>query len=164
MKIIFLLESVVAHEDFADCFDCLGLSGYKRVGEYYSKFYLKNLRKTHKFYIQNYQKIIFNEDTIICHQFPENYVIPDIFDKWLFFIGDMKSNFEKMYISCVQIGEIPSSILIGEYINQISEEEKTVSSIFENIKTLDFEPECIRDEQSYYHDLYKSRRNNSKNP
>ena len=63
-----------------------------------------------------------------------------------------------MYKELVEIGEIDSSLKIGDLVKDVSVELDKAQAMLINLQSIDFAMDCIVDEQQYYHDLFKNKK------
>ena len=167
-----MLIGFMTHEDLSKYFDFLNLKGYKRMEEYHAKEEMKGYKKLHHYYISRYNKLIpetkFEAPEIIPAKWYEHTKqdvdintkrtsVKEAFKKWVKWESDTLKLYQKMYSELVAHGEIETSLKIGKYIKNVSEELKRAQSMLINLESVDFAMDCILDVQQQLHDEFKEK-------
>ena len=165
-----MIKGVMIHQTYADYFDFLNLNGYKRLEEYHAKTEMKSYRKLHRYYINRYNRLIpedqFEKPQIIPGNWYEHTkqdvdintkrtAVKDAFTTWVSWESETKTLYQQMYKELVEIGEIDTSLKIGELIKDVSQELEDAQTMLINLESIDFSMDCILEEQAVYHDRYK---------
>lgn len=166
------LKGAMVHDGYARYFNFLNLKGYKRMEEYRSKQEMKGYRKIHRYYISHYNKLIPEDKFEAPSVVPEDWykyskkevdtntkrnAVKTAFTKWVNWEKKTKDLYQKMYKELVDIGEIDSSLEVGNMIKEVSSELERAESMLINLQSVDFAIDCILDVQQQLHDEFKAK-------
>lgn len=163
------LKGFMLHHDYATMYDFLNLEGYKTLEEYRAKSEYEGLNKLIKYYISHYNRLIPDERVDPVDVIPADWyahvkqdvdintkrtAVKNGFEKWVEWEKQTKDLYQRMYKELVEIGEIDSSLFIGDCIKDVSHELEKAEYMHINLASVDYAIDCILDVQDQLHDEY----------
>lgn len=164
------VKGLMVHEQLANYYDFLGLSGYKKCHEYHYYKESKEYRELYHFYISTYNKLLpdmkFDNPNVI----PSGWIgytrqmvdtktkrnaVQDGLTQWVNWETETKSMLERMYKELIDIGEVYAASKISEMICDVAKELKTAEKYQLNKIANGYDIISIIDEQKRLHEKYK---------
>lgn len=164
------VKGLMFHEQLANYYDFLGLSGYKKCHEYHYYKESCEYRKLYHFYISTYNKLLpetrFDNPDII----PSNWIgytrqmvdpktkrnaVQEGLNKWVNWETDTKVMLEKMYKELIAIDEVYAATKISEMICDVAKELKIAEQYQLNKIGNEYDIISIIEEQKILHKKYK---------
>lgn len=167
-----MIKGLMVHEQFADYYDFLGLSGYKRCHEYHFFEESRAFRKLSRYYINHHNKLIpykAVEDPKIIPASWYEHVRDDVdvgtiksavktgLLKWVSWERETKTLYERMYKELLDIGEVASAAKISEFIRDVDSELKEAERYYLNKEAIGYDMISIIEEQKPCHKKYKTK-------
>ena len=164
-----MIKGMMMHEQLANYYDFLGLSGYKRCHEYHYLAETCAYRGLCRYYINHHNKLIPYSDVENPDVIPSNwynYTRQDVnsatkknavrtgLTTWVQWERDTKSLYEHMYKELIDIDEVASAMKIQELICDVDCELKKAERYWLNKEAVGYDIGHIIDEQRRIHDKY----------
>ena len=165
-----LIKGMMTHEQFANYYKFLGLSGYAKCHEYHFMKETCAYRKLQRYYICHYNKLIpeteFSNPSVI----PESwygYTRQDVDSStkksgvkngliaWVEWEEETKKLYEQMYKELMELGEVASAQFLSEYVADVSCELMKAQGYLLNKSATGFDIGDIMSEQKHKHEKYK---------
>lgn len=167
-----MIKGLMVHEQFADYYDFLGLSGYRRCHEYHFFEESRAFRELSCYYINHHNKLIPYKPVEDPKVIPFNWygharddvdsstiknAIKTGLIKWVSWEKETKILYERMYKELMDIGEVASAIKIKELICDVDSELKEAEQFYLNKEAIGYDLVSIVEEQKPCHKKYKSK-------
>lgn len=165
-----MLKGTMLHQELANYYDFLGLSGYKRCHEYHFLKEMLDYRKLQRYYINHFNKLIPEsvpkpEEVIPSTWFSvergqvdaatRQAAIKSGLEKWVKWQRDTKKYYQDMYAALMDENQVAAALFIQELIEDVSCELKKAQRYWLNKKAISYSMDVIISEQKEYHEKYK---------
>lgn len=167
-----MIKGLMVHEQMADYYDFLNLQGYKRCHEYHCITEACNYRKTCRFYINYYNKLVPEmpvENPRVIPNTWYNYTRQEVdtstkrsavkkgIETWCDWEKETKELYEKCYKELTETGDIKAAKFVEGLICDVSYELKKVYRYHLNLKAVDYDIVYIVESQKSKHKKYKKK-------
>ena len=167
-----MVKGIMFHAQMADYYDFLGLRGYKRMHEYHYFEESMMFRALHRYYINNYCKLISELVSENPHSIPENWLrysreevdnntkrnaIKTAFSQWVEWENGTLKMYEKAYCELMDIDDIATALFVKNLIQKVQKELKYARRKQLDIKSIDYDMSIIVSKQTEIHDCYKEK-------
>lgn len=165
-----MIKGIMIHEQFANYYDFLGLSGYSKCHEYHYLCETAQHRKLNRYFIEHFNQLIEEkrvEDPEVIPDGWYRYIRQDVdpatksnavksgLESWERWETETKQLYERMYVELFNLGEIAAASLVKEFICDVNHELKKVQK-YRLCKTATlYNIEGIISEQKMKRDKYK---------
>lgn len=165
-----MIKGLMVHEQMADYYDFLNLQGYKRCHEYHCIVEACNYRKTCRFFINYYNKLVPELPVENPKVIPANwtgYTRQDVdmstkrnavkkgIEMWCDWEKETKQLYEKSYKELMEIGDIKAAKFVEELICDVTHELKKIYRYSLNLKAVDYDIVYIVESQDKQHKKFK---------
>ena len=166
------IQGMMAHDQFANYYDFLGLNGYKRCHEYHFMRETCSYRKLCRYFVSHYNKLVPYKEVDDPEVIPNswyNYKRQDVdattkknavksaLSKWIEWEMSTKRLYESMYKELMELGEVASACFVKELIEDVSCELKKAEGYMLNKSTTGFDLSDIIADQKHKHHKYKAK-------
>lgn len=170
-----MAKGLRVHNQLANAFGFLNLRGYRKCHEYHYFEETYNYRRLNDFYLDNYNKIILENEAEEVNIVPSKWykyfkedvdantkraAIKDLTKIWVDWEKETKTLLEKQYKELYELGEICGMLEVASLIQDVSEELKIAHEAQIDLDSIGYDISLIVDEQSA---LYKKYKNKIKN-
>ena len=167
-----MIKGMMAHEQFANYYDFLGLDGYRCCHEYHFFEESRAFRELSCYFINHHNMLIPYkpvEDPKIIPQAWYAHVREDVdtntlkngikngMMKWVEWERDTKYLYERMYKELIEINEVASAMKIKELISDVDFELKEATKIYLNKEAIGYDLVSIVEEQDAWNKKYKNK-------
>ena len=162
----------MVHEQFADYYDFLGLSGYRRCHEYHFFEESRAFREMSHYFIGHHNKLIPYKEVKDPQIIPPTWYghMRDDVDvatiksavktglvKWVSWERETKTLYERMYKELITLGEVASATYIQKLICDVDYELKEAEQYLLNKEAIGYDLVSVIEEQKSCHKKYKSK-------
>ena len=166
------IKGLMVHEQLANYYDFLGLSGYRDCHEYHYAKESSEYRKLCRYYVNHYNRLIPETDFNGIEVIPEiwyNHERKDVdiatkknaikegLEKWVVWETKTKKLYSQMYKELIANESIASAEFLSEYIKDVDEELKEATSYWLNKEAIDYDMSVIIAEQREKEVCYSSK-------
>lgn len=163
-------QGLLLHNQLADCFCFLGLQGFKRMAEYQYMNECADLRKLHKYYIDNHYKVLPICDTEIEEIIPNEFRKYTSFDvdensvsrytklfseTWTEWEEKTKELLEHCYEKLQTMGMYSDAEFIREFMKNVEDEQKKVVRMQKQVQGSGYHAGTIHAIQRDYKERYR---------
>lgn len=165
-----LIKGMMIHDQMADYYDFLQLRGYKRCHEYHFKKESAMYRKLHRYYINNYSRLIEEKQidnpalisptwykyktTEIDAATKQNAVKMGL-EMWLSWEAETKAKLEEMSSALYDLSETGAAMFINDMILDVEKEVKCAKRKYIELNSVNYDMPYIYAQQKRLHDKYK---------
>ena len=164
-----MIKGMMMHEQLANYYDFLGLSGYKRCHEYHFFDETCEYRSVCRYFINHHNKLIPYKSVDDPHVIPDSWyrhlrqgidnntkrnAIRSGLSAWVNWEKETKVLYEKMYKELMELNEVASAFKIKELICNVDCELKKAERYLLTKETTDYNIQSIMEEQKAKHDKY----------
>ena len=165
-----MIKGMMIHDQMANYYKFLGLSGYAKCHEYHFMKETCGYRRLQKYYICHYNKLIPEAEFDNPEVIPEswyNYTRQDVdastkksavktgLMMWVDWEEETKKLYEKMCHELCEMGEVAAATFIADYVDCTSYELKKAQGYLLNKNATGFDIGGIISEQKMKHCKYK---------
>lgn len=166
-----MVKGLMVHEQLANYYDFLGLSGYKKCHEYHYYKESCEYRELYHFYISTYNRLLpemqFDNPNVIPSSWigytrqmvdtkTKRNAIQEGLNKWVSWETETKAMLEQMYKELIAIDEVYAASKISEMICDVAKELKTAEQYQLNKIANGYDIVSIIEEQKILHKKYKT--------
>jgi len=164
-----MAKGLKVHNEIATAFCFLNLCGYQKCHEYHFFEESYNYRCLHNFYLDNYNKLIKENEIEEVNIIPANWykhlkadvdantkraAIKDLAKAWVEWEKETKQLLEKLYKEAYDLGEVCAALKIGSLIQEVSQELQIAHSKQINLDSIGYDISLIIDEQAAIYQKY----------
>lgn len=165
-------EGILFHSCLADYFDFLGYNGFKCIQEYRFIYESLDLRKLHRYFIEDYNMLIPTDDIAHTSPIPEAWqdftrqevgtearrnAVIECFDKWVKWEQETQMLLEDTYKELTDQVAIAAAEWMAERIKEQGKELKVAEKMQLKLQTVDYDPECVFSIQDELHEKFKEK-------
>ena len=165
-----MVKGMMLHDQMANYYKFLGLSGYAKCHEYHFMKETDDYRKLQRYFISHYNKLIPEERFDNPNVIPENwynYTRQDVdastkksavktgLTSWVEWERDTKALYESSYTELEDLGEVATALFLREYVEDVTHELKKAQGYLLTKNAVGFDMDHIINEQSRMHKKYK---------
>lgn len=166
------IKGLMLHDQMADYYDFLSLRGYKRCHEYHFKAESCNYRKLHRYYLNQYNKLIKEirvDDPKVVPDSWYNYYRKDVdvntkrnsikaaISRWVDWEEDTLAKLCNAQRDLYDLSEVASALFLDEFIKDVECELKHAKRKLIELSDVEFDLSYILQEQKCIHDKYKKK-------
>lgn len=165
-----MIKGLMIHDQMADYYDFLSLSGYKRAHEYHYKKEMCSYRKLHRYFINHFGRLIEERRIEDPEIIPSSWLrytrkevdagtkrnaVKNAIEKWVSWEKETKALFEKSFRDLSAANETAAAIFIQDFIKDVDCELKFAERKQLELEAVDYSLAFIISEQKRLHDKYK---------
>lgn len=166
------IAAIMIHDQMADYFDFLGLSGYKRFHLYQYFAESEERRKTAHYYINHHGKLIRDTFEGNVQMIPEAWqsanrmsvrkstkqkAVEDGFSAHLAWEQSTKDVYQKYATALRSMGNVADAIFVDNLVCDVDNELERLERIITDLITAGYDPIYIMESQKPLHDKYKKK-------
>lgn len=166
------IAALMMHDQMADYFDFLGLSGYKRLHLYQYFAESKERRDVAHYYINHHGKLIPDRFEGNVQMIPESWrsanrmsvgkstkqkAVEDGFSVYLGWEQATKDVYQKYATALREQGYVADAIFVDRLVEDVDNELERLERIITNLITSGYDPVYILESQKELHDKYKKK-------
>ena len=167
-----LIAALMMHDQMADYFDFLGLSGYKRLHLYQYFAESKERRDVAHYYINHHGKLIPDRFEGNVQMIPESWrsanrmsvgkstkqkAVEDGFSVYLGWEQATKDVYQKYATALREQGYVADAIFVDRLVEDVDNELERLERIITDLITSGYDPVYILESQKELHDKYKKK-------
>lgn len=171
------VKGLMIHNTLADYFDFLNLKGFKRVHEYRYFEESLNQRRTSRYFINHFNKLVPQGDRIANVQdeiIPGNWYgaskgqvdsntkrngIRSGFEYWVNWERSAKEIYQRMFKELMNINEVAAAQFISHYVEDVDKELKCAERLHFDLYSTNYDLPFIVQWQDPLHEEYKGKIN-----
>lgn len=131
------VEGMMLHDQMADAFAFLGLMGFKRMHEYHFADESKNMRMTHKYFINHYNMLLEGGHPVDPQALPHSWMgytrqqvthetkrkaVRDLLTRWVEWEKETKEMYEHAYAELISDGQAAAAMRVKTLMIDVDEE------------------------------------------
>jgi hypothetical protein len=166
------IAAIMMHDQMADYFDFLGLSGYKRLHLYQYFAESKERRGVAHYYINHHGKLIPDRFEGNIQMIPESWrsanrmsvgkstkqkAVEDGFSVYLGWEQATKDVYQKYATALREQGYVADAIFVDRLVEDVDNELERLERIITDLITSGYDPVYILESQKELHDKYKKK-------
>lgn len=166
------IAALMMHDQMADYFDFLGLSGYKRLHLYQYFAESKDRRDVAHYYINHHGKLIPDRFEGSVQMIPESWrsanrmsvgkstkqkAVEDGFSVYLGWEQATKDVYQKYATALREQGYVADAIFVDRLVEDVDNELERLERIITDLITSGYDPVYIVESQKELHDKYKKK-------
>lgn len=166
------IAALMMHDQMADYFDFLGLSGYKRLHLYQYFAESKERREVAHYYINHHGKLIPDRFEGNVQMIPESWrsanrmsvgkstkqkAVEDGFSVYLGWEQATKDVYQKYATALREQGYVADAIFVDRLVEDVDNELERLERIITDLITSGYDPVYILESQKELHDKYKKK-------
>lgn len=166
------IAALMMHDQMADYFDFLGLSGYKRLHLYQYFTESKERRDVAHYYINHHGKLIPDRFEGDVQMIPESWrsanrmsvgkstkqkAVEDGFSVYLGWEQATKDVYQKYATALREQGHVADAIFVDRLVEDVDNELERLERIITDLITSGYDPVYIVESQKELHDKYKKK-------
>lgn len=166
------IAALMMHDQMADYFDFLGLSGYKRLHLYQYFTESKERRDVAHYYINHHGKLIQDRFEGNVQMIPESWrsanrmsvgkstkqkAVEDGFSVYLGWEQATKDVYQKYATALREQGYVADAIFVDRLVEDVDNELERLERIITDLITSGYDPVYILESQKELHDKYKKK-------
>lgn len=166
------IAALMMHDQMADYFDFLGLSGYKRLHLYQYFAESKERRDVAHYYINHHGKLIQDRFEGNIQMIPESWrsanrmsvgkstkqkAVEDGFSVYLGWEQATKDVYQKYATALREQGYVADAIFVDRLVEDVDNELERLERIITDLITSGYDPVYILESQKELHDKYKKK-------
>lgn len=166
------IAALMMHDQMADYFDFLGLSGYKRLHLYQYLAESKERRDVAHYYINHHGKLIPDRFEGNVQMIPESWrsanrmsvgkstkqkAVEDGFSVYLGWEQATKDVYQKYATALREQGYVADAIFVDRLVEDVDNELERLERIITDLITSGYDPVYILESQKELHDKYKKK-------
>ena len=166
-----MLEGIMTHQQLANYYDFLGLSGYKRCHEYHFLDEMCAYRKIQKYYISHYNKLIPEKSRDFPNLIPATWyeisrgdvdaatrsaAVKSAMEMWVGWEKQTKKFYEQKYKQLMELNEVAAAIFVEDLICHTTQELKKAEKYWLRKKAISYDIKEIFAQQEKKHAKYDS--------
>ena len=167
-----MIKGLMVHEQLANYYKFLNLSGYAYCHEYHFIEESVSYRKLCRYYISHYDKLIPESEFDNPEIIPESWyqhkrqdvdintkrnAVKQGLSKWVDWEMKTKKLYSDMYKEVMENGNVDAACFIKELVKDVSKELKRASSYLLDKEAIDYDMSVIIQEQKCKKDYYKDK-------
>ena len=165
-----MLEGLMTHEQLANYYDFLGLSGYKKCHEYHFYDEMLDYRKVQNYFINHYIKLIPESIRDFSNIIPAAWyevarkdvdaatrsaAVKTGMELWVKWEQDTKKFYEKKFKDLMDLGEVAAAIFVKDLLLHTTKELEKAEKYWIRKKAISYNMDVIIEEQKEKHEKYK---------
>lgn len=165
-----MVKGIMLHEQMADYFDFLGLSGFKRWAEVQYIHENAKLRGLHRYAINHLNKIINDEKIESVELIPSSWYgvtrqqvdsstrkqgLKEVLDRWYDWEKETKEFYERQFKTLTDNSKIAEANKINELICDVDHELKCVCRKMIEYRSVEYDMSYVMFQQQEMHDKYE---------
>ena len=160
------------HEHMADCYDFLGLMGFKRMHEYHFIKEAAEMRGVHRYYINHFNMLVPETDPRSPFPIPSAWAnftrqsvepeakreaVRTCMEKWVDWERSTKLAYEKYYTELCEIGEIAAACKVKDLVCDVDQELKCAERLCLDLCAVDYSMDAVVLMQHGIHEEYREK-------